>query len=135
MLRWTEKHSTGSPQLDLQHQTLINKLNELGKALLAANPSVEDYQCMVSMVDYVEGYAIRHFAAEEACMERFRCPAHAKNQRTHEEFKTFFAAFKQQCQSQGIRREFVVALHATLARWVDEHILKVDAQLKPCFKA
>jgi hemerythrin len=134
MLHWTEQHSTGSPELDHQHQVLIDKINGLGKALLANNPTLHDYQCMISMVDFVEVFADEHFGVEEKCMEQFRCPLHAKNKEAHEQFRKFVASFRQECKTQGIRRELIMKLQDTLSQWVENHILKVDAKLKLCIK-
>ena len=134
MIQWTEQFSTGSPQLDVQHQALIDNINELGKALLLTNISSDDYKYIVYVVDFLEHYARRHFHVEEQCMEQHRCPIHASNKAAHEQFKQTFSSFKQQWQAQGFRRELLLELHMFLSQWVVDHILQVDKQLRPCIK-
>ena len=68
-------------------------------------------------------------------MERYRCPAHAVNKEAHESFKAFFNQFKEDTRHKGFRPDTVRTLHQTMSLWIEEHILQVDVQLKPCLKA
>ena len=134
MVQWTEEFTTGSSTLDFQHQTLIDNINRLEAMLAICHPTWGDYEAMFEVVDFLEFYADAHFMAEEQCMEAYRCPAHAKNKQAHADFLSFFAEFKAHNKLKGFPRETVVKLHAIASRWITEHILRVDAQLKPCMK-
>jgi len=134
MVQWSQKYTTGSDSLDHQHQTLIDNINQLEQRLMVTHPTRADYEYMIQMVDFLEFYALAHFKAEEQCMEAFRCPAHAQNKRAHAEFMRFFSGFKAHNQAKGFPREIVRQLHEVASRWIEEHILRVDTQLKPCMK-
>jgi len=134
MLQWTEQFATGVGHIDHQHQALIDNINRLELLLANSSPSQEEYQFMLQLVDFLEFYAKSHFKVEEQCMESYQCPVHEKNKLAHDHFLTFFNEFKQQCRTNGLRREFIENLHATVSGWIMEHILRVDTQLKPCIK-
>ena len=65
-------------------------------------------------------------------MEDFRCPAHALNQREHEFFLGFVLDYKRLSGAEGFKVELLRNLHRFMRRWIVEHILKIDTQLKPC---
>jgi hemerythrin len=134
MVIWTDKFTTGSSPLDQQHQTLIDNINYLEQLLLVSNPSRQESEAMIELVDFLELYADKHFKCEEQCMERFRCPSHATNKQSHERFLRFFQDFKQVNQAEGFRHEILAQLHSTVSQWIGEHILRIDTQLKPCIK-
>ena len=134
MLQWTEQFETGSYNLDFQHQTLIDNLNDLEKLLAITSPTGEDCKFMLQAVDFLERYADMHFKCEEQCMEFFRCPTHAQNKQAHVDFMGFFQQLKQHEHGRGFPREIVVTLHETIHQWIMDHILHIDTQLRPFIK-
>jgi len=134
MVRWTEQFTTGSPELDHQHLTLIENINVLEAKLAISHPTRQDFESIISVVDFIELYADAHFKMEERCMEAHRCPAHAKNKQAHADFLKFFHQFKEHNRAKGFSRQIVEQLHAVASKWIEEHILRVDTQLKACVK-
>jgi hemerythrin len=135
MVIWNAQFETGSSRLDQQHRTLINNLNHLEDMLMTTNPTRAECEFLIHLVEFLENYADTHFNEEEGCMERYRCPAHQKNKEAHEQFRAFFKQFKLRYQAKGFRREILLELHKTLSQWIEEHILRVDTQLRACIKA
>ncbi len=133
MLLWTEQFATGSPTIDEQHRQLIRHINQLEGLLVQTNPTSKDVAFLIQFLDFLENYVDSHFSYEEKCMESYRCPAHAKNQQAHENFKQLFRRFKSHTQKEGFRLEMLVELNQTINAWVQDHILRVDVQLRPCF--
>jgi len=134
MVNWTEKFATGSSVIDQHHRMLINNINHLETMLTDTNPTRAEAEFLIHLVDYLESYADSHFKFEEDCMERYRCPAHAQNKRAHEQFMEFFQEFKQCCRAEGFHPDLLRRLHQKLSSWIQEHILSVDIQLRPCIK-
>jgi len=134
MIIWTEQFATGSGALDQQHRVLINNLNLLESMLTETNPSREQGEFLIHLVDFLESYARTHFSFEEQCMEKYRCPAHARNKLEHEQFMEFLREFKERCRAEGLRVDVLQGLYQRLGSWVEEHILKVDTRLKPCIR-
>jgi hemerythrin len=135
MIQWNEQFKTGSDTIDQQHQMLIHNINHLGCLLNETNPTRETCDFLIHLVDFLESYAEKHFRFEEDCMEKHRCPAHATNKQAHLAFKAFLKQFKEDTRRKGFRLEAIRALHKTMSLWIEQHILMVDTQLKPCLKA
>ena len=135
MVLWNEQFLVGSDKLDQQHLMLINNINHLEGMLAITNPNREECEFVIHLVNFLESYADTHFEFEEQCMERYRCPVHKQNQQAHEQFRAFFQHFKERYKAEGFRHELILSLHKTISQWIEQHILHVDTQLKPCIKA
>ena len=132
MLRWKEQFETGHTVVDAQHRMLVTYLNRLERMSQNTNPSPEEVVLFFRFTDFLEGYVITHFKEEEECMHRFRCPAHQQNQAAHGKFLKFFRDFNRRLELEGYRPEIIKELFDACAAWIQEHILRVDTQLKPC---
>src|SRR6185312_9161855 len=126
MIVWDEKLKTGSDEIDKQHQGLIDQINQLELMLTETNPTKEECEFLIHLVTFLEAYTKEHFQFEEDCMERHRCPAHAKNKLAHAEFMKFFEQFRESYHHQGFRPEIVRTLHEAMSMWIKGHILQVD---------
>ena len=135
MIVWNDQLKTGSDTIDQQHQMLIQNVNHLECLLAETRPTKGTGPFRINLVYFLEGYTRQHFRYEEGCMEQHRCPAHAANKQAHSEFMAFFNQFRQDTRRKGIQPDAVRTLHQTISRWIEEHILAVDVQLKPCLKA
>jgi len=135
MLIWSEQFKTGSDTIDEHHQMLIHNINHLECLLTETNPTKETCDFLIDLVNFLESYTDRHFRFEEDCMECHRCPARAKNKQAHQEFMVFFKQFKEHTRQKGFQPDAVRTLHKTISQWIEEHILQVDMELKPCLKA
>ena len=134
MLLWDEKFATGSPTIDEQHRQLIRHLNQFESLLVQTNPTGKDVAFIIKFLDFLEDYVDSHFSYEEKCMESYRCPAHQKNQQAHQNFRQMFQRFKKTIHKEGFRTEMLVELNQTINVWIQDHILRVDTQLKPCLE-
>ena len=134
MILWNEQFKTGSDAIDQQHLVLIDAINHLEWLLGDTNPSRQSLDFLVQLINYLGSYAETHFQFEEDCMERHRCPAHAANQSAHKTFITFVQEFKEDIRHKGIRPEALRQLHQTMSQWIEQHILRVDTQLRACLK-
>ena len=132
MILWTEKYATGIEVLDQHHRVLIDSINRLGEQLHNSNPTLADVALMIELVAYLGTYADIHFWSEEKCMESHRCPAHAENQQAHAQFREFIQNYQRQCEHRGFNLELLRELHEKMQVWIQDHILKIDTQLRPC---
>ena len=132
MLLWEEKFATGSPTIDEQHRQLIEHLNQFEGLVLKTNPTPADITLIIHFLDFLENYVDKHFSFEEQCMESYRCPAHQKNREAHQNFLQLFQQHKRHAQKAGFRVELLVELSRATNHWIQDHILRVDVELKPC---
>ena len=134
MLIWSEKYSTGVEAIDRQHRLLFDHINRLEEILSTPQPTAAEIEFTDTLVQFVESYAETHFKFEESCMERYRCPAHARNQAAHAQFLEFVAGFTRNFPTDGDRMTALHGLHQFLSRWLTDHILQTDTELRDCIK-
>jgi hemerythrin len=135
MLEWSEKFATGHALMDTQHRMLIGYINRL--EIHAQKPSLtpEDISLFMRAIEFLETYVLTHFREEEECMHRHKCPVQRDNKLAHGKFLAFFRAFKARLDAEGYRQELVQELHEACSSWIQEHIMRLDVQLKPCLKS
>jgi len=134
VLRWNEQFETGHALIDTQHKMLIGYINRLEGMARITNPTREEVEFFFQLVEFIETYVNVHFSQEESCMERHQCPAYQENKTAHAHFVEFFRGFKQHFQAHGFRPDVVADLYNSCSTWIQQHILHVDVQLKPCLK-
>ncbi len=132
MLLWNEQFATGEKTIDEQHRVLFETINRLEGFLDRSNLNRADTEFILSLVSYLEGYVRDHFEREEHCMERHRCPAHRLNLDAHRQFMVVLETYHAQFQFHGPRLENLRSLHEFMHRWIQQHIMRIDVQLKPC---
>ena len=131
MLQWTAQFETGQADIDSQHKTLIDYINQLEEMAHTTNPDRTEVEFVIRLMDFLECYADVHFKHEESCMARHRCPAYQENKNAHARFLEFFQQFKKRFTTEGCRPEVLKELHDTCNSWIQNHILNVDLQIKP----
>ena len=113
---------------------LINNINHLEGMLASTQSDREKCAFLMHLIDFLGSYATTHFEFEEQCIARHRCPAHQKNKEAHQQFKAFFQSFRERYRAEGFRPEVLKSLHLTASVWIQEHILQIDTQLRPCIQ-
>ena len=63
-------------------------------------------------------------------MNKFRCPAHEQNKRGHEYFRSLIREYQKRFAREGFSVELLQKLHAAARAWIQDHILKIDTQLR-----
>ncbi len=132
MLVWNENFATGHKTLDKQHQVLFENVNRLESLLDQTNLNLQETEFILSVVNYLESYAQDHFKLEEQCMESYRCPMHSKNLDAHRQFLLAVVDYKKKFQASGFRSEVMRELHQFMQNWLQQHIMRIDVQLKSC---
>ncbi len=127
---WTEAMATGVEETDNEHRTLIAWINELTEANARGTGEHE----VMRILTFLGFYASKHFAHEEGCFARHRCPHAAGNRRAHEQFTATVNQMKLDCEAHGVTAMKAVELQRALGDWLQSHLLRVDTALKPCVK-
>ena len=127
MLEWKSEYETGVPDLDTQHKVLFDNINRIGKLL--DKQDIERAEAAY-LLNFLEKYAAQHFSGEEACMARFRCPAHERNKTEHEMFLEILTVATGEFESAAMPKKVLERMHESMVWWINNHILKVDINLK-----
>jgi hemerythrin len=130
MITWDDSMMTGLPKLDVQHQELIEKYNEL--AIAITNTSGSGRAAAGELLDFLQFYVIWHFGFEENCMEKYRCPVAERNKRAHAQFVARFRQFYTQWQQRTMDLNLMQSVYIELGKWIENHIRRLDTQISLC---
>lgn len=127
MVAWDNKYETGIQEVDEQHQSLFNYINDLEECL---EDGTYDGARIEIILNFFQMFCSTHFSLEETCMLRLSCPAYEKNREAHgkflEYYKKFRVKFRESDNKKGLLQEF----HSMLLKWLVNHIMKIDMNLK-----
>jgi len=129
MILWDDKYTTGVQHIDSQHKQLFRYINNLELAVVG---DVVDNSVVNEAMDFLEMYTRVHFCYEEVCMKRAQCAVAKKNKRQHDSFINIFMEFKKRFKDDGISKDSVMELYDLSDRWITNHIMKIDINLKSC---
>ena len=125
-IQWHDLMTTGVDEVDRQHKGLIDKLNELGDAIISNKGQIE----IDKILDFVQVYTVQHFSFEEKCFEQYECPEAIQNKLDHEKFVQRFLQLRQEYEGKGNDHLLILEIHSELTGWLVNHIWRVDTKLK-----
>lgn len=125
---WDESFSTGYPSVDTQHKELFYAVNDLADAIEKEQGEIAIKKLLIFMGYYAEW----HFEREEKCMETHQCPFAEANKQAHQQFLETFQSLSQEVKEEGATNELAMRIHEILSKWLINHILKIDTNLKTC---
>ncbi len=125
LMTWSDSLSTGVKAMDEQHKGLVNTLNELHAAMLAARTK----PWPAPLLDRLVKYTHDHFAAEEALMTRARYPNFPAHVTKHRDLTGQVETFVGRYQSGELSLN--VDLLMFLRDWLTTHIQKEDHEYGP----
>lgn len=82
VVQWSDSYRIGLEEVDEQHRTLIDLMNDLW-AIIAANAPLQDSRALLLRL---ERYTAEHFSSEEAMMEAIAYPKYEVHKQAHEQF-------------------------------------------------
>jgi hemerythrin len=132
MLNWTEQFETGHPLIDTQHKMLITYINRLEGISRNTNPTLPEVQFCLQLVAFMETYIAVHFSQEENCMHQCHCPVYEENKSAHRQFLVFYRQFKDRFETEGCNPQVLQELHESCQSWIQDHIMQIDVQIRPC---
>jgi hemerythrin len=122
-VEWTDDLATGVEKIDQQHQELYQQVGRLHEAMRAGR--LEE---VPAIVEYLQRYALDHFATEEREMVASAYPGLPQHRRLHQRFVDDFLRHKALLAVE-ITPRAVVDLSQWLGEWLREHVRTVDADL------
>jgi len=127
-MTWLLAYATGVERIDAQHKALVQMVDDYRIALTDGCTA----DAFTLMLDSLDEYARAHFAFEETCMERYRCPVAPMNAAAHRRFTATLQMFRDRARTMGVERQIARDFAAFLEYWVTTHLLMIDTGLLPC---
>jgi len=120
---WTENFNTGLPNIDEQHQRLVQLLNLLADRM--AHQS--EIPALNSIFDELENYAVYHFQTEESIWHDFLPDdaMEAEHKEVHQAFIVAIGKLKNDKNSKPVNN-VVEDILSFLTGWLASHILESD---------
>lgn len=122
---WTPKLAVGVASIDMQHQELFQRLNQLLAAMEAKQSEGE----LGRMVTFLGDYVVTHFGAEERLMQQHAYPDFQAHKRAHEAFVHDFGRLRADLERMGPSPTMAVALNQRVCAWLMDHIGRTDRAL------
>jgi hemerythrin-like metal-binding protein len=125
MIVWTAEYDTGIRQIDLQHQELVELINEA----MQAHASGDGANVVEPILLRLKTYVLFHFGTEESLLNGTAIPAdHAAAHRSaHKQFTDHVADMKRAVDAGD--PDALPKLLDYLQNWLLDHILKTDKEL------
>lgn len=125
MYQFTEDCLTGIKEIDEEHRKLFQLINETVEIL-----NVGDSQTIVmNLLMELKVYAEKHFAHEEAYMERIRDKELARQKMEHAQFKEKIASYSMTNMTEEAGKQVVQELLSYMAKWLYHHTLGSDIMI------
>ncbi len=83
LIHWKDSFNTGFARVDLQHQELVNLINELYAQLQGKD---DTHQQLGSIFSKLSNYAADHFSMEETFMKEFAYEGYTAHKEEHTKF-------------------------------------------------
>ena len=126
LMTWNDSFSVNVREIDLQHQRLIEMLNEFYDHV-----SADSEQALRTLLNSLVEYTQYHFSTEEKYFVKFGYPEAKSHTDTHRMFTNKVLDVKSRLE----KGRFVVSVEITnfLKDWLTHHIKGVDKAYGKCF--
>jgi hemerythrin len=127
-IEWRDQLSVGNDLIDDDHKSLIEIINQAGKALKQKNLAV-----LTEALDSLQHYSALHFTLEEQIA---RAVGYDKSDTLHESHGSLLERLSQLKHEIGTEWDDVASEHfgALLRDWLINHVIKEDMLMKPMLK-
>ena len=122
LITWNDTMSVKIAEIDKQHQTLVNMINDLHEAMKSGQAKT----IMGKLLEDLSNYTVTHFSYEEMLFEKFSYPMSATHKNEHIMFLTKVAGFKAKFESGSV--SLSLEIMDFLKNWLLNHIEGTDKQ-------
>ena len=124
-LVWDKKYELGNIQLDMQHKSLCDMVNNLVRRCEQEH-SMESIQ---KTLEYLEDYTEHHFSSEEAFQLDIGFPGYEKHKQLHDEFKATIGGLAREFAINGSSYELINKVCKDVIVWLSDHMQNVDSKI------
>ena len=129
--QWDSSLETGYEKVDNQHKQLVSALNNL----LEASRSGKGDEAIMETLDFLTGYAIKHFADEERLQTDFSYPDYHNHKIIHDEFKKTVGELVNRVRNEGPTVNIINEVCNIIGAWLLNHIRGDDFRMATFVKA
>ena len=129
--QWDASLESGYEKVDKQHKQLFAAVNNL----IDASKSGKEDSAVLETLDFLTGYAIKHFSDEEKLMVDYDYPDYLNHRQIHEGFKGKVGEFVTKVRSEGPTEPIIHEVSSAIAAWLLNHIKGDDFRMAAYVKS
>jgi hemerythrin-like metal-binding protein len=118
---WSEQLGVGVPEIDRQHQKLLELFNALEDALGRGDAARMVRPLLAELVSYSK----YHFSTEQNLMRLHRCPGTDEHVAAHDEFTAKIHRLEQVLEAEG-GEAAALEISRFLRGWIVKHVIVAD---------
>jgi len=129
-VEWSDKLSVGVEEIDTQHKSLIENINNFFEAIDRGEGTEE----LTRLFRFLGDYAKFHFSLEESYMTKYSSAGQVYgdekvHKAEHQAFIRDFSAFKEELESVVVSPLLATEFKDWIRNWLYMHVLKIDKGL------
>jgi len=129
--KWDSSLETGYEKVDNQHKQLLTAVNNL----MEASASGKGDNAVMETLEFLTGYAVKHFADEEKLQVEFDYPDYLNHRRIHDDFKGVVGELTNRVIKEGPTADLIEEVSSTIGSWILNHIRGDDFRMAAFVKA
>ena len=129
--KWDSSLETGYEKVDNQHKQLVSAVN----SLMEASMSGKGDKAVMETLEFLTGYAVKHFADEEKLQVQFNYPDYLNHKRIHDDFKIIVGDLVRQVNKEGPTESIIDKVSSIIGSWLLNHIKGDDFRMAAFVKA
>ena len=129
--QWDSSLESGYPKVDNQHKQLIAALN----SLMEASATGKGDAAVMDTLDFLTGYAVKHFADEEQLQIDYGYPDYLNHKRIHDEFKGTVTELVARVRKESPTEAIINEVSSIVGAWLLNHIKGDDFRMAAFVKA
>jgi hemerythrin len=127
MITWNDSLSVKVKEIDLQHQKLIDMINELNEAMKKGKGK----ESLAKIINGLVSYTATHFKQEERYFDKFGYPDTVNHKKEHVAFVQKVTDFKNGFEKNNL--SVTVEVMNFLSDWLKNHIKGTDKKYSAFF--
>ena len=128
---WDSSLETGYEKIDNQHKQLVVAVNNL----IEASSGGKGDNAVMETLEFLTGYAVKHFADEEKLQLQFDYPDYLNHKRIHDEFKVKVGELVTRVKKEGATADIICEVSNVIGAWLLNHIKGDDFRMAAFVKA
>ena len=129
--KWDSSLESGYEKVDNQHRQLVAAVN----SLMEASAGGKGDKAVLDTLEFLTGYAVKHFADEEKLQLQFDYPDYKNHKYIHDNFKITVGELVQRVGKEGPTVEVINEVSSIIGSWLLNHIKGDDFRMAAFVKA
>jgi hemerythrin len=125
-MTWKDSMEIGISEIDGQHKELCGMADAFYNACVSGKGRTE----VMRLLDFLEAYTVKHFAAEEQLQKTINYPLYKNHKAQHDDFRMKVSEIKKEISAWGVTTPVVKTVNEAVTSWLIKHIMGFDMDMK-----